>query len=177
VAAAFAAAHGLTVIDSHAGRRCVDIKGTASQLNTAFGITLNYYEGPVPAAFGGVAPGMQRYHGYDGPVHLPPELSGIVLAVIGLDDRPRGFPGLASGEPQGSTVSALPAPTIAQLYNFPNITGAQDQTIGVVTLSNKNQDTTTGIGLAGYFPNDIRLYFSNCQMYTIENNQLSLTFR
>ena len=65
-------------------------KGTASRLNATFGITLNYYEGPpgaAPAPPGDVVALTQRHHGYDGPVHLPPELAGIVLAVIGLDNR------------------------------------------------------------------------------------------
>jgi hypothetical protein len=139
---AFAAAHGLTVLASHAGRRSVSVQGTAAQMNAAFGITLNHYEGPLPGAARRTRAGaaeppaatvMHRHHGYDGAVHLPPELAGVVVAVVGLDNRRLAVPGgtasAAGTDPAGATGLAVPA--AAQLYNFPN-TKAADQTIGVI---------------------------------------------
>ncbi len=164
--AAFAAAHGLIVLESHAGRRAVTLKGTAAQLNDAFGITLNRYQGPRPAATTRARPGaaapppaatMHTHHGYDGAVHLPANLAGIVLAVVGLDNRSLGGPGTSSGDPPSS--NPLPVPTVAGLYNFPN-TGAADQTIGVIAPC--DPPGGTGRRLSGYLSNDIlKLYFPN----------------
>jgi subtilase family serine protease len=157
---AFAATHGLTVTESHAGRRAITLEGTAVQFEVAFGVTLNHYEGPLPT--GGRRPGSTPReasevpapapalvrHGYDGPVYLPNDLAGIVLAVVGLDDRSRsipcGGPAAAGNDPPGA--SALSVPNLAQRYNFPSPNpGAGDQTIGVIAPSG-----------AAYLASDIR---------------------
>lgn len=163
---AFAADHGLTVTERHAGRRTVSVSGTAAQLNTAFGITLNYYEAPRPPAVPhrvassdepATPVAVYTHHGYDGAVHLPASLAGIVQAVVGLDNRSLGGAGGSSGDPPNS--KQLAVPTIAQYYNFPN-SGAADQTIGVIAPS----DPPGGSGrrLSGYLSNDIvNLYFPN----------------
>ncbi len=164
--AAFAAAHELIVLDSHAGRRSVTLKGTVAQLNAAFGITLNRYEGSRPAAkphtregaaAEPLATGTYTHHGYDGAVHLPADLVGVVLAVVGLDNRSLGGAGGSSGDPPNS--QQLAVPTLAGYYNFPN-TGAADQTIGVIAPS--DPPGGTGRRLSGYLSNDIlNLYFPN----------------
>jgi hypothetical protein len=164
--AAFAKAHGLSVLESNAGRRSVTLKGTVAQLNEAFGITLNRYEGPRPPATVRTRPGaaplpraatMHTHHGYDGAVHLPQDLAGVVVAVVGLDNRSLGGPGTSSGDPPSS--NPLSVPTVAGLYNFPN-TGAADQTIGVIAPC--DPPTNTSPRLSGYLSNDILdLYFPN----------------
>jgi hypothetical protein len=107
---AFAVDHGLTVTERHAGRRIVTVTGTAAQLNAAFGITLNYYEAPRPPAephrqvspeeeeeeeeeAAEAPPALYTHHGYDGTVHVPASLAGIVQAVVGLDNRSLGGAG------------------------------------------------------------------------------------
>ncbi|OUL74057.1 S53 family peptidase [Paraburkholderia hospita] len=164
--AAFAAAHGLAVVERHAGRRSVTLKGTASQLNAAFGVTLNEYEAPRPEAAPRTrlaarttpaSPDLYTHHSYDGSVHVPANLVGIVQAVVGLDNRSLGGAGGSSGDPPNS--QQLAVPTIAQYYNFPN-SGAADQTVGVIAPS----DPPGGSGrrLSGYLSNDIvNLYFPN----------------
>jgi hypothetical protein len=142
----FAATHGLRVTESNAGRRAVVLEGKPPQFNAAFGIILNQYEAQVPE--GGRRPGLgaggppgaartYTHHGYDGPVHLPPELDGIAVAVVGLDDRIRslraGRPVTAGGNDPAGAVG-LSVPSLAQRYNFPN-SGASDQTIGVFAPS------------------------------------------
>jgi hypothetical protein len=142
---AFAAAHGLAVTETHPGRRAVTLQGQAAQFEAAFGVTLNHYEGPLPS--GGTRPGLptgaepgtaetaaptQVHQGYDGQVQLPEELAGIVLAVIGLDDRTRG---VTAGTPAGGNdppgASSFSVLNLAQHYNFPNLV-VPDQTIGVL---------------------------------------------
>jgi hypothetical protein len=153
--ALFAEAHGLRVAESHAGRRAVTLEGKPAQFNAAFGITLNHYRAPI--ATGGRRPGMPGadappeaprthvHHGYDGQVMLPKELDGIVVAVVGLDNRIRSMPAgravPAGTIPAGAGANAVP--NLAQLYNFPN-SGAKDQTIGVFAPSG-----------AAYLPTDI----------------------
>src|ERR1700722_7188022 len=163
---AFAADQGLTVTERHAGRRSVTVTGAAAQLNAAFGVTLNYYRAPRPGALAHRRVSSEEspaqdatytYYGYDGAVHVPAGLAGIVQAVAGLDNRSLGGAGGSSGDPAGSTPLAVP--TIAQYYNFPN-SGAADQTIGVIAPS----DPPGGSGrrLAGYLASDItNLYFPN----------------
>jgi hypothetical protein len=141
--AMFAAAHGLRVAESHAGRRSVTLEGTAAQLNAAFGVTLQEYEAPVPRGGHRPGPGVDlppeppqtyRHHGHDGPVLLPSELEGIVVAVVGLDNRIRavraGEPGIPAGTEDPPGAAVISVPSLAQAYNFPN-SGASDQTIGV----------------------------------------------
>ena len=163
---AFAADHGPIVTQRHAGRRSVTVTGTAAQLNAAFGVTLNYYEAPRPPEVthrqaDSEEPSTEEvlytHHGYDGEVHVPARLAGIVLAVVGLDNRSLGGAGGSSGDPPDS--KPLPVPAIAQYYNFPN-SGATDQTIGVIAPS--DPPGVTGRRLSGYLSNDITdLYFPN----------------
>jgi kumamolisin len=92
----------------------------------------------------------QVHHGYDGQVYLPNDLAGIVLAVVGLDDRSRSIPaGVPAGgnDPPGSSASSVP--NLAQQYNFPSPSpGASDQTIGSAPQG--------GAQVAAYLPTDIR---------------------
>jgi pro-kumamolisin-like protein len=166
---AFVSSHGLKVLDSHAGRRTVAISGGAAQINAAFGIQLNRYETPRPeyrsrahsmsakeSALNAAAQ-MHMHHGYDGPVHIPDALAGIVIAVIGLDNRAVGGPGGSSGDPAGA--KSLAVATVAGLYNFPN-SGAADQVIGVIAPS--DPVGTSSQRLSGYLANDINSnYFPN----------------
>jgi Pro-kumamolisin, activation domain len=166
---AFAIAQGLTVLDTHAGRRTVAVAGTASRMNAAFGIRLNRYETPLPqrrsrapATTRGtltqpLAAAVSMHHGYDGPLHIPAELEGIVVAVVGLDNRAVGDCGGSSGDPAGA--KSLSVTTAAGLYNFPN-SGAADQVIGVIAPS--DPVGTTNQRLSGYLTSDITSnYFPN----------------
>lgn len=181
---AFVAAQGMTVLDSHAGRRNVTVQGTAGQMNAAFDIQLNRYEASLPAPLQRIRTSAEEeptvatqiHHGYDGAVRLPTELSGIVTAVIGLDNRSFGGPGGSSGDPANS--NPVEVPTIAKYYNFPN-SGASDQTIGVIAPS--QPPGVTNRGLSGYLANDINnLYFpgltdANYRTKPASINDISLT--
>jgi kumamolisin len=77
----FAESHGLVVVDAHAGRRTLVLSGTVLQFSNAFGVQLQLMEHD-----GGT------YRGRTGDIYLPPELDGIVEAVLGLDNRPQAKP-------------------------------------------------------------------------------------
>ncbi|HEY7389645.1 MAG TPA: protease pro-enzyme activation domain-containing protein [Bryobacteraceae bacterium] len=74
---AFAQSYGLTIVESNAVRRTVRVSGTVSQMESAFGITLRSCE-----------TGGRSYTCYDGVLSIPAALEGIVVAVLGLDQRP-----------------------------------------------------------------------------------------
>jgi kumamolisin len=127
--AEFARSHGLEVLESGRARRSVVVRGTARQVSEAFAVELHRYE-------------IRRshYHGFEGQVHLPASISGLVETVVGLDNRPvPARRGPAKGGPT-KKVSADPAGTapltpqrVAQLYDFPGGTGA-GQTIGIYEM-------------------------------------------
>jgi kumamolisin len=173
----FITSHGLTVLSSNAGGRTVSISGTAAQMNETFGIQLNRYESPrheqrlrTKAADAESVPSTHIHHGYDGPVHIPTELSGIVIAVIGLDNRALGGPGGSSGDPINS--NPLSVPKVANLYNFPNLV-ASDQVIGVIAPS--DPVGTPNQRLSGYLANDINNnYFPNLSDSTYRTKPASL---
>jgi hypothetical protein len=70
---AFARESGLQVADSSIERRSVKVSGTTEALDRAFGIALH---------------GDGEYVSYSGPLSVPANLSGIVLGILGLDNRP-----------------------------------------------------------------------------------------
>jgi kumamolisin len=126
----FAAAHGLSVVQEHAGRRTMVLSGTVAQFNDAFGVDLQRFEHP-----GG------SYRGRVGNVHLPDELDGRVEAVLGLDNRPvakphfraRRSPGNVHWHANAGGSTSFTPLQIASLYNFPPGTG-QGECVGIIEL-------------------------------------------
>jgi hypothetical protein len=164
--AAFVRAQGMSLLDSHAGRRTVSVLGTAAQMNAAFGVMLHRYDDPhaprLPTgphdAHAGSNPTMRTHRGFDGAVYLPAELDGVVEAVIGFDDRFLGTPHGALGDPAGTGYPLVPIG--AQRYNFPN-SGAADQTIGIFAPQAKGAPGTPPC----YLPSDINTqYFSTTNL-------------
>ena len=157
----FAETGDLRVVEADAGRRRFAIEGSAASVNAAFGITLNRYRAPRTFADRPV-PGHeatrarrergeeQVYRGFEGPVHVPSALAGVITAVIGLDTRRLGGPaGTGTGDPPGANF--LTPTTIAQLYDFP-ATGAAGQTIGLFAAADQG---------AAYSPPDVTKFINN----------------
>ena len=139
---AFAAAHGLAVVQQHAGRRTVILSGTVAQFDAAFGVALERFR------YGG-----GTYRGRVGAVQVPDELKDVVVAVLGLDDRPVATPHFRMRAPGGvrpragtAGVSYTPV-QLAQLYGFPPGDG-QGQCIALIELG------------GGFRPADLTAYFS-----------------
>jgi kumamolisin len=74
---AFAAAAGLTVVESNSARRSVRVAGTVARMEVAFDIRL------LTCEIAG-----HIYICYEGALSIPAELDGIIVAVLGLDQRP-----------------------------------------------------------------------------------------
>jgi kumamolisin len=73
----FAESHGLTVLEASAARRTIRVSGTVAQMEAAFGTTLQSCE-----------VGGRSYTCYDGVLSIPAALDGIIVGVLGLDQRP-----------------------------------------------------------------------------------------
>lgn len=69
--------YGLTVVDQNQEARTISIRGTVEQMDKAFGTQLRV-----------VKANKQEYMSYDGSLSVPQSLSGVITAVLGLDQRP-----------------------------------------------------------------------------------------
>lgn len=78
------AGYGLEVTESRPESRRLKVSGTVAQLSTAFGTTLSQVASPHPDGSGLVT---HRYR--SGGLSVPEELDGVVVAVLGLDNRPQ----------------------------------------------------------------------------------------
>ncbi|WP_217429757.1 protease pro-enzyme activation domain-containing protein, partial [Sphingomonas bacterium] len=78
---AFAAEAGLNVIEADAARRRVQLRGTASALEAAFGTELHRYERDGAT-----------YRGRLGTLSVPADVADSILAVLGLDTSPVATP-------------------------------------------------------------------------------------
>lgn len=136
---AFAQDHGLVVMSADAARRTVRLSGTVSQFNQAFGVELHHLQHA-----GGT------YRCRSGAIYLPPELSGIVESVLGLDNRPQARAHFRVAQ-QVAAVAETPGsftPTqLATLYQFPQ-GGGQGQCIALIELG------------GGYETADLSSYFA-----------------
>jgi kumamolisin len=148
----FAQVHGLKVDEQKSSlvRRRVELHGTISAFNKAFGVELDDYE-PEPATGGAKKKG-HRFHAITGAVSIPEDLAGAIQAVLGLDNRPIATPKIrvrprATSKASQDAGTFIP-PQVAQVYNFPTAGNGAGQTIGIIELG------------GGYNPADITNYFS-----------------
>jgi kumamolisin len=73
----FAAAEGLTILEANLARKAVRVEGTVSQMEAAFGVRLR-----------GCEIADHEYICYEGALSIPADLEGIIVGVLGLDQRP-----------------------------------------------------------------------------------------
>ena len=138
---AFAKEFNLNVEDdkTQAARRTVQLTGTAADIQKAFGVELNQ------KTIGG-----QEYRVREGGIQLPASLTGSVLAVLGLDNRPQATPHFRVHAAAGGTAAAPSSytpPQVAQAYQWPAKASGAGQTIGIIELG------------GGYRQTDLTAYF------------------
>ena len=148
----FAHRFGLTVAETHPQRRVVVLSGTAGAMQKAFGTHLAHYE---------IAGRGIRYRGRTGAITLPTELQPLVMAVLGLDNRPAARPHFRSRDAAATDGSFTP-PQLAQLYNFPTGLDGTGQTIAIIELG------------GGYSPDDLDTYFSQLGLNTPQVSAVSV---
>jgi kumamolisin len=132
--ASFAKAQGLEVVETNAARRTVVVRGTEAQLNKTFAIELQHYDSPLG-----------EYHGHEGPVKLPDDITQIVELVLGLDNRQVPAKHYTSDPPK---TKSLTPQAVASLYHFPAGSGS-GQTIGIYEMP-------TSEGNPGYAMADVQ---------------------
>lgn len=147
---AFAKEFGLTVERDtpKPERRTVLLTGSAANMQRAFGVELKH------ASVDGTT-----YRVREGGIHIPASLSKIVVAVLGLDNRPQAKPHFRyrkdpstadeqSGfRPNAAANTSFTPVQVGQLYQFPTGASAAGQTIGIIELG------------GGYRAADITAYF------------------
>lgn len=140
----FAGKSNLKVIETHAARRTVVISGTIAQMNSAFKVILSRFEHKTTSLAGKQNKNTtETYRGRDGFIHIPKDLTDIVIGVFGLDNRgitKRNYP----GDPENTVKISFDQ--IRKLYNFPS-NSAKGQTIAILSEG-------------GYHPADISSTFS-----------------
>jgi kumamolisin len=143
----FAHKHGLTVDEgaSSLARRTMVLRGPASKMEAAFGVTLNDFEKAG-----------KKFHSYTGTISMLQEYAEPVEAVLGLDNHPIAMPHFRLLDKQGkgkpkrhpSQMTSFNPPQVAQLYNFPMGPNGAGQTIGILELG------------GGYNASDLSSYFA-----------------
>lgn len=155
----YAHANGLQATDVSGVRRSVRVAGPAGALARAFGVTLAHYQH-----------GDITFRGREGPVRVPPSLSGIVEAVLGFDNRPLGRSYLRAPAEARLTwtvdqalTQQLPPdnyypPQVGSLYGFPPAYDGTGETIAIFVFNG-----TIGSGVSapgGYKAQLLDTYFS-----------------
>ncbi|TVZ06138.1 peptidase S53 [Trebonia kvetii] len=150
--------YGLTVTEFHLPSRRLKVSGTIAAMQSAFGTTLSAVSSPHPDGSGHV---QHRYR--TGSLSVPAQLSGIITAVVGLDDRPAARPQFRRPPAFGSRAEAedetgaadpavkagpLTAPQVASFYQFPAGTDGSGQTVAIIELG------------GGFTQSDLSTYFS-----------------
>ena len=119
-----------------AARRTVQLTGAAADMQKAFGVVLE--QKTVNGA---------EYRVREGAIHLPASLTGVVEAVLGLDNRPQVQPHFRVHAASAAAPSSYTPPQVAQAYKFPVKASGAGQTIGILEFG------------GGYRQADLTAYF------------------
>ena len=151
----FAAAAGIAVVDVNLAARSVRLRGTAATMARAFGVDLGTYR------FDG-----EGYRGREGAVYTPADLADVVVAILGLDNRPSAR---AHFRIAGAPSATLPpsremAPAarasghsprdIAAAYGFPTGVDGTGETVAIIELG------------GGFDTHDLDVYFADLGVAT-----------
>ncbi len=135
----FAQEHNLTVVSVDQVMRRVVLSGPVSTISAAFGADLQLYELEG-----------STFRGRTGSLEIPASLVGIVISVLGLDNRPQAHTRLryynAARFPRAVSTSYTP-PQVARLYNFPTDVNGQGECVAIIELG------------GGYNQSDLTAYF------------------
>ncbi len=127
-------------------RRTVKLTGTAADVQKAFGVVLEQ------KTIDGV-----EYRVREGGIELPASLTGVVEAVLGLDNRPQAKPHFRVHKPKpkpkpSPAPSSYTPPQVAEAYQFPANASGTGQTIGIIELG------------GGYRQADLTAYFKTLNL-------------
>ncbi len=129
---------GITVLESHSPSRRIRVEGTAATLSAFFGTRLYRVTRDD---------GADQTRMREGGLSIPAELSDVVTAVLGLDDRTQATQRSVFADPQAVTTSYTPL-ELAQIYGMPAADGT-GQTVAIVELG------------GGFAQSDLDTYFQS----------------
>ncbi len=120
-------------------RRTIQLTGTAANMQKAFGVVLEQktIEGT-------------EYRVREGGIQVPASLAKVVVAVLGLDNRPQAQPHFRVHKPKpqpATPPSSYTPPQVAEAYQWPSNANGAGQTIGIIELG------------GGYRQADLTAYF------------------
>jgi kumamolisin len=146
---------GLTITSVDESSRRMHVAGPVEALARAFGVSLRRVRlGVRPAS----AAAAVEYRERQGPVRVPAEVTDIVLAVLGLDDRAQAEACVRRAEPDRFAASevagpapggrSFTAPQVGDCYTFPSGTDGTGQTLAIIELG------------GGFSAKDLEMYFA-----------------
>jgi kumamolisin len=144
----FASSRGLAIVEESAARRTVVLSGTVAQFNDAFAVDLQQFDY-----------GEGTYRGRTGAIQLPDELSGVVEAVLGLDNRPQARPHIRAA---AAAATSFTPDKVASMYDFPSEKTGKGQCIALIELG------------GGYRPADLAAYFAKLNLATPKVSAVSV---
>jgi kumamolisin len=141
----FAHQYGLSISDTNLAKGSLMLSGTVADFSKAFNVELLNYTHSEGS-----------YRGRTGPIHIPSELDGIVIAVLGLDNRPQARPHFRTHRPAITSHARTTQPAgtftpvqVAQLYDFPANANGTGQCIAIIELG------------GGFKARDVKSYFKS----------------
>jgi kumamolisin len=145
-----AALPGIEILGVDTASRRVRVSGTAAQLADLFGAKLTLVRSADPST-GTPVEHRQR----EGALSIPASLAGIVVAVLGLDDRPQARAHLRVAKPAGPGPRSSYTPLqLASVYSMPAGTDGTGQTLAIIELG------------GGFGSSDLNTYFAGLGLPT-----------
>jgi kumamolisin len=141
--------YGLEITSADAGSRRVKVAGPVSALSQAFGTSLRRVSSPFPGG------GRVEHRYREGRLQVPAALEGIVVAVLGLDNRPQARAHFrVAPEAAAAAPSSYTPPQLAEAYQFPAGTDGSGHTVAILEFG------------GGFSPSDLQTYFSGLGITT-----------
>jgi kumamolisin len=134
---------GIEVVSREPAERLMTISGTVNALSAAFGTSLRMVTSPGPHG------GSVRHRYREGDLRIPVQLDGIVVAVLGLDDRPQARAQLRRRSHAAAGQVAYTPPQVAAAYQFPAGTDGSGQHVAILELG------------GGFAASDLDTYFAS----------------
>ena len=128
---------GLDVLGADPASRRMFVAGPLGELASVFGTGLRLVS-RTSASPDDSEPVVHRYR--TGGLSLPAELDGVVIAVLGLDDRPQVRPCVQWFAPYGTASAgdgSLTAPDLVPVYQFPRGAEGDGQTLAILEFGDE----------------------------------------
>ena len=139
----FAHHNHLSVAEVSQEKRRVCLRGTAHSMSKAFDTKLILCKDQATNS---------TFRGRTGPLSIPEELKDVVIAVLGLDNRPAAVAHFRVRNAAAAGGGTFTARDLGTLYNFPQGLDGTGQTIGIVELG------------GGYNTADLQTYFKGLSL-------------